>query len=368
MSTEESPHTEHWQELIDRLLDDEELGEDEAAELDTALGQSPGRVSQLAEQALMQALLRQVAVGLWGDRIQADQTLAATDSASRAETEKAGPTVVNKARLIHSGRSRWLTMLTSACLGLAFLGVWLWSRHSDAWASPAGVVARVLPSYQVPVDRRYSVQVDLNAGVLRRGARPPAADGSTLWVRNREFVQQYGGPDRTLAWGRDARGAVWFCLEGRTAAVFEADELPEPLRELCELRSLDLDTLLQSLLRDYDLQFVSGVPPHDQIQARPRPASEPTRHGVVELEIDRSSRQVRRITLERLHRDRPIAWTTFALEETATQPDSLYDCQTHLVPGGKLLDRGTRRGRRSELLREFLQQIRQPLTERRENE
>jgi hypothetical protein len=362
----DSPRSERWQELIDRLLDDEDLGDDEVAELEAALGQTPGVMAQLAEQALLQALLRQVSSHPWADGTTTAPTAETNRLLEEPETELVRSTVSIGAPPINPGRSRWINWLTPVVLGVAFLGIWLWNRQSDAWVSPARVVERVLPSYRVPVDRRYSVQVDLNAGVRRRGARPPAADGSTLWVRNREFVQLYGGVDRSLAWGRDARGAVWFCLAGRTAAVFEPDEVPEPLRELCELRSLELDPLLRTLLRDYDLQFAQGVPDLEQIQARPRPMSEPTRHGLVVLEIDRPSLQVRRVTLERLHRDRPIARTTFALEETASQPDSLYDCQTHLIPGGQMLGRGARRGSRSELLREFLQQVRQPLPERRE--
>lgn len=358
---------------IDRLLDEEPSGDEEVADLEAVLKQQPEALQQLAERALLQSLLRQVAVHPLVDRMETDAATEANGLSAEVlqtvHTVSSPSAIPEPTARVRTWRvpARWLSWLAPVVLGLAFLGGWFWSRQSDAVASAAHVVERALESFRVTRDRKYAVVVDLEPAVRRRGGRLPAADGSTLWVRNREFVQLYGGPSETLAWGRDERGAVWFSLGGQTAAVFESDEVPEPLHELCELRSLELETLLKSLLRDYELQFAGDIPGGVQIRALPRAGREPARHGLVELEIDRGLRQVRRVTLERLHRDRPIARVTFALQEESVQSGTLYDCQSHLARGARVLGRGARRGSRSELLREFLNRIRQPGTERSEN-
>ena len=51
-----------------------------------------------------------------------------------------------------------------------------------------------------------------------------------------------------------------------------------------------------------------------------------------------------------------------ALEEIEPRELSLYELESHLQPGAEVFDRGARRGKRSELLREFLQKLRTPPT------
>jgi len=236
---------------------------------------------------------------------------------------------------------------------------WLVFIPSGAEANPTRIVEQTLETYRRPRDRRYEVSVEFEPGVRRRGFPPGNGTGSTLWVRGSQFVQTFATAGGALIWGRDGGGAVWFIPGGETAALFEPEEIPEAIQELCDLRSLELDTLLRSLLRDYELQLVSRSATVDRIEAWPRAAAPPTRHGVVELEIDSQSQLVRRVTLERVHQQRSVAWVTFELQQSTDHPDSFYDCSTHLVAGGQVLDRGSRRRARSELLREFLQQLRQ---------
>jgi hypothetical protein len=226
-------------------------------------------------------------------------------------------------------------------------------------ASAAELVRRALAEYQSTTDRRYTVQVETDAplrrNTFRRRAIPAA---STLWVRENMFVQLYDSQEEKLAWGRDAQGSVWFAIAGRSAAVFQAGEIPEPLQEVCDLRSLQLPTLLESLLKDFELEFSNQADGIATIVARPHSKISNSKYGVIEIEMDRNALLVRHVTMERLNDKRPVAMVRFSLEEIEPQEESLYELASHLQPGAEVFDRGTRRGKRSELLREFFQKLR----------
>ena len=74
-------------------------------------------------------------------------------------------------------------------------------------------LAIALAEYQPTTDRRYTVQVETEAplrrNTIRRRAVPAA---STLWVRDKMFVQLYDFQEEKLAWGKNSQGAVWFAI------------------------------------------------------------------------------------------------------------------------------------------------------------
>jgi hypothetical protein len=235
----------------------------------------------------------------------------------------------------------------------------------DAIASPAVIVQKTLSAFQAEIDRCYTVKVDAEVPLRRnRLIRRAIPSDSKLWVRGSQFVQTYEDIDEPIAWGRNERGAVWFTVSGETVAVFEANEIPEVLQELCELRCLQLPNLLVSLLRDYDLEYASSDRDSQVILAKPRGNSPKLKYGVVEVEVELNSLLVRRVTLERMKDNRPVAAISFILEKTEQQQESLYDLQTHSKINSQVWDRGSRPGKRAELLKDFLQKLRTPLISR----
>jgi hypothetical protein len=124
------------------------------------------------------------------------------------------------------------------------------------------------------------------------------------------------------------------------------------------LRTLDLQNLLENLLSDFELEQSPQERDNYRIEARPKSGRKSSKYGPVELEIESETSLVRRASVERLNEGRTVAVVSFSLEEVAAQSDSLYEMKTYLQPDAEVLDRGSRRGRRSELLREFMQQIR----------
>lgn len=253
----------------------------------------------------------------------------------------------------------WAASFAAGCLALCCLLL-----LPPAVASPAELVRRTLAEFQSTVDRCYTVSVESGAGLRRTGFRRQLRlTDSMLWVRGNRFTQTFAANDGQLIWGRNSRGAVWFSMSGKSAAVFEPDEVPKPLADACELRTLQLPTLLETLLRDYDLEYSSSDSRTNRILAKPRSATASAKYGSIEIDIDPQSLLVQRVTLERFSDQRLMAVVSFSLVEVKSRDESLYELTGNLQPTATVLDRHARIGSRSELLRVFLQRIRAPRPE-----
>jgi len=315
---------------------DGELPSGEVALLQSDLENSPDAVAFLADRAILNELLVRAAV---------------TDPLSGELHVQPEPQ-----------RRRWFLRTSTwaaAAAAIATLVLVSLAMIPKASASPMELVQQALAACQALLDRRYSVEVDPNT-VLRRGPfrQRTGIPASTLWVRGAQFVQIFDSPGGKLVWGRNAQGTVWFTLSGRVGTIFKAGEVPEQLEEICELRTLDLQILLENLLSDFELEPSQQEGSIYRIEAWPKLARKSSKFGPVELEIERETSLVWRASVERLNEGRTVVVVSFSLEEVAAQNDSLYEMKTYLQPDAEVFDRGSRRGWRSELLREFMQQIR----------
>lgn len=330
---------------IDRWLDDD-LSDEEHDRLKESLEQVPEAMAFLSNRALLHAMLsKSIAVG----------SLPCLVTPERGVT---GPLPLNS--MLQP--TRW------------FAQTWVWASSAmvvcllsisilflpNVVASPVDLVQRTLLEYRSAIDRCYTVKVEADGrlGRNRLKGRLGQSD-SKLWVRGNSFVQIFDSPGDDLTWGRDRQGSVWFTISGKSAAIFGNGEIPETLEELCDLRTLDVATLLESLLRDYDLQFTDRADRLHTILANPRPGFENPKYGAIEIEIDPQSRLVHRVTMERLKDQSPVATVSFSLEEIQQRDESFYNLRSHLQDGADVLEPGTRFGKRSELLRDFLLKLRQ---------
>lgn len=310
---------------IDRWLEGDLPEADEAA-LRQALENDPASVAHLADRAVLHGLLR----------------------------ETGGRAVVVKG---HAGSRRTFGLPVAgiaaavvACVVLAGL-----TSLRQAAAGPVAVVQKALEACRTLPDRRYSVRIEPARPPLRGSAgRPLSSRESMLWTRDARFVQSIEVSGRNLVWGRDVRGAVWFAVSRRVVAVFESDEVPESLRDACDLRTLDLQALLASLLAEFDLERTRRTASTETIVARPRRGADKPTHGAVEIEVERDSLLVKSIVLERLHREELVATVRLTLEEIGRRPDSLYLWQDHVDPDAEVHARSSRPGARRKLLAEFL--------------
>lgn len=335
---------------IDQWLDDD-LNEEDQVRLQRVLESTPEALDFLCDRALLHQMLFKSG---GSDPLHAYVQIDKPAIAGNSENLSTPPIF----RLGHP----WMWASSAAIVCLLLITLFL---LPDAIASPAVIVKKTLNAFRNEIDRCYTVKVDAEVPLRRnRLLRRAIPSDSKLWVRGSQFVQTYEDIDEPIAWGRKERGAVWFTVSGETVAVFEANEIPEVLQELCELRCLQLPNLLESLLRDYDLDYASSDQDSQVILAKPRGNSPKLKYGVVEVEVELNSLLVRRVTLERTKNSRPVAVISFLLEKTEQQPVAFYDPQTHSKIDSQVWDSGSRPGQRAELLREFLQKLRNPLVSR----
>ena len=331
---------------IDQWLDGD-LPEGEQARLKESLEQTPEALEFLSDRALLHTMLSKSAVFDF-------LPLNAALDYSEVDHSSKQP-LVQPYRLLAQPWI-WASSATAACLLLISMLL-----LPNVVASPTELVQKTLAEYRTAIDRCYAIKVETEGRPLRKrlpGRAVPA--DSKLWVRGNSFVQFFDSSGDQLVWGRDAQGAVWFTLSGKSAAIFEANEIPDVLQDVCDLRTLDVTTLLESLLQDYDLKYTDREDSNHTILASPRPEVSNSKYGTVEIEIDTRSGLIRHVSLERLRAKRVLAVISFSLEETQNREDSLYDVRTHLQRNAEVLERVSGFGKRSDLLRQFLQKLRFP--------
>lgn len=248
-------------------------------------------------------------------------------------------------------RMPWAWALATSVVFLALLGSLMF--FSSGTASAAAVVELALKVHAALLDRCYRVEVRGE----RDGASPPRQE-SLLWTRGDRFWNQLQSDGKTVAWGRDESGGVWFALSPKAGARLAANEVPEPLQAACDLRSVQIESLLREILAGFDLRREPASADIDLIHAEPRPGNKTSRYGAALLEVDAHTHVLRRVELQRSHHGRAVATVSFTLVESSLQDDASYRLEGHLDTGGTIYDRNTGRGQRGPVIVEFLNLIR----------
>lgn len=321
---------ERWQQLIDRWLDGD-LPAEEEANLQRVIESVPESVTFLADRSVLNGMLADVV-----------ELGALTDLHQRPRRWVQSPIA-------------WTVSAVSICLILFAI-----VTQPRAVASPAEVVQKALLASRTIIDRHYEVRVETEAPWVQvRSARRRPPRASELWIRGNQFLQRYEIGEESLVWGRNERGEVWFTMSGTSTVVFQASEVPDVLQDLCELRTLDVQTLLNSLLKDFDLEYVERPGSYVRILARPRSDSGRSKYAAVEIEIETESLLVRNVRLERAIDRRHLATLTFSLKEVTSQEDAFYERQSYVKSDGEVLERGSIHAMRLERLRKFVQILRE---------
>jgi len=345
-------------ELIDRWLDGD-LPPDEEVGLASRLETDAEVVAYLARRAHLHSALRQV--------------LQRTAMQQRALALAEPPPLSEPHDLAALPRARrWPTKASwavAASLAAAVIGVsvlWL----GKASASPSALVRQALQAHAARLDRCYRVEVRPEPEGRDRTRRRTAAPTETLlWTRGDRFWNDIRVGDQSAAWGRDPQGGVWFTLSPDAGARLEPDEVPEALASACELRSLEPESLLRSILADFHLRREPTTNPDTYlIHAEVKDGHTNSRYRSALLEMDAASHVLRRVELHRMHKGRSVATVTFTLVQSALNDDASYTLAGHLSPEAEVLDRQTGRGKRGQLVVEFLRLVRvRPATEPRTN-
>ena len=232
-------------------------------------------------------------------------------------------------------RRRWgVAVAAAAALALSAAGViYVWPSS----ASAATLVLATKRVHELPVDRCYLVEV-----------QPSAPDESTLapkygrvdrlWTRgDRFFIESSNRQDR-WTWGQDNTGAVWLTSGRKRGLRLEADEVPPGFRRLCDTLTMQFETLLDQLLKDFELTWeaadASTLPQTRVVHAVRKGARPRGRVQEARLEIDAETKVIRKLAVKRWSRGRATAWrletATYTLVGSEAQPDLCYQPEGHL--------------------------------------
>lgn len=252
-------------------------------------------------------------------------------------------------------RSVWLSWrpLTAAAAGLMLTALIVGLIFSSlTQASAAAVVQHALKAHTALLDRCYRVEV-------RGAARTvvPRSQESLLWTRGDRFWNQIEADGKSVAWGRDEAGGVWFALSRKEGARLAANEVPEALAQACELRSLEMESLLQTILADFALRREPASSGADVIHAELK-AGSVSKYRSALLEADAESGVLRRVELHREHQGRVVAVISAALVESSLQDVAGYTLEGHLDADAAIYEGESGRVRRAALIADFLTLVR----------
>src|SRR5262249_47606291 len=156
---------------------------------------------------------------------------------------------------------------------VAFLGGhYFWPTHASAEA----LVREAREVHHLPIDRCYLVQsVPEPGSVLARYPRLAQPRETRLWTRGDRFYLRSTDPERKWIWGRDEAGRIWFSLgQQKMGARFEPAEVPTEVAIICDVLSMQVETLLDEVLHNFDLERepseTSGPSATYRIRATPK--------------------------------------------------------------------------------------------------
>lgn len=295
-------------------------------------------------------------------RAQLDAEAARTDTRGMADRVLARLAADAPAAPVRPRRSwrRVAALAGAAALAAGVLvAAFALSGPREVSASPAQVVQAARDAATPNEARCYRVTLHLPARA--RESFPLLALDSettrTLCTRGNRFVVEPGFGGRG-AWGRDETGRVWAAPTREAAVAFVEAELPPHLRTAVKVHELELATLLDEVLADFDLAW--SEPPArgaetDSVTATRRGDSPLLQIASAELVVERTTNTIRTLTVRRRALADGSASLTFTLLGTASRDDSAFTAQGHINPGAPVYDRAQPVLRR----RVVLQQIRE---------
>jgi hypothetical protein len=227
---------------------------------------------------------------------------------------------------------RW--SLSVAAL-IAITALVLTETQKSAYATPTQLLRDAEVSLDQPLDRCYLVESSVEPTSMSEDDASVLKQSWTtkLWVRGDRYWLESANPDRHWAWGRDDKGGIWMAIAPHKGLRFDADEVPGPLGMVAEMLGVRMKTMLTQMLKNAELRR-DEIVAHGEHQGpvvlatlRPGDPNAPLRSA--KFEFDASTRQLRRLTLDRVFGDRRNV-TTLTLLETRRLSEDQYRLDGHL--------------------------------------
>jgi len=328
--------------LITQLIDGE-LSSTDAAELNQLLRSDSKHAELVVDQLLLDSLLSEE-VG--AESLTALVDLVAEQPPSVVEAQPA-TTSTTVLRLPRGSRRFWQSVGGVAVVAAVVVAFVMGRWENRALANAATIVRAAMETHAEPVERVYIVQTERPAAT-DAGFTPPR-DVRVATQGDRFYVEMNRG-ERRWYWGLDAEGAIWLTLGPRRAIIVDQDELGLPLQYISDLYTLNLETLLQNFLKHCTLEHQAGSRATDLITVIPKRRWHGGWLRKATIEVDRETKAVRRLVIEREIPQQGTSTVTFTLVDSRTPDESKYRPEGHLTEPFRLLTRETQPDKRRELM------------------
>ena len=244
-------------------------------------------------------------------------------------------------------RSRLIswTVSSAAILLIAFFII---RTQNEAMASAGRIVRGSIEAHRHFLEREYIVEVDWenaenDAAFADKEIRVSTwSDRFWLSIKGR----------RSIAIGIESDGSVWIALSRLRGIYVDVDEVGPRLRDVADLYSMRMESMLEGLLQEHELEIREKNDFTYVIVATPTGRSGWVRE--VEVEVDRETKAVRKMVARRRSRRRGASTATFTLVETRVPDESKYELAGHLSPRSTLLTHDSGPNRRQDILEHAL--------------
>lgn len=332
-------------ELMSKVLDDE-MSDEEIVELHAILHAEPSLRSEMVDHLLLDTLL--------GENLGQEPLTALIDLVGDSTNTIIGPALSTAESHDHPAditaspaRSwPWMTgyIVLAASILIAVFFFFMQSNQ-EAYASASQVIQAAIHTHAAPIERIYVVEVKRGDPSKIKFEFPRdvrvATQGDRFWVQMRGL--------REWVWGRNEQGAIWITLGPSRAVVVNPEEIGVSLCHISDLCTLNLETLLQNLLKHCRLEMSDGPANTTIIVATPRPqwTGRPLRRATIE--VDRETKAIRKLIIEREF-EIASSVTTFTLVDSRLADESLYGPEGHLNEPYTVFSTETNAERRREFI------------------
>ncbi len=337
--------------LIAQLIDGQ-LSAEEAAELNRLVSADAEALEQVVDQLLLDSLLADELNGASltalvdmvadGPVVEGPcETLPACPPRAPAGFQKRMTGWKPIPRI--AKRAGWVVAAAVVMLAAFLVGRW----DATALADATAVVRAAMVTHAEPIERIYVVTVE------RSEAASPGLDSPRevrVTTQGDRFWVEMNRGERGWVWGRDADGAIWLTVGPRRALVIAQDELGAPLQYISDLYSLNLESLLQNVLKHCTLTHDGTLDAAHTITATPRRRWHGGWLRTATIDVDRETKAVRRLVIEREIPQHGTSTVTFTLVDSRTADETKYRPEGHLTEPFRLLTRETQPDKRRELM------------------
>ena len=265
--------------------------------------------------------------------------------------------VHRKTRLTPNGRRRptsWhlrsVSWIVAAAAVILLVVIVVGRTEKEAYADAMQIVQAAVHAHAEPVERVYVVNVERHDSSAVPSALPKdvrvATLGNRFWVEIRSLRGH-------LCFGRGEGGEIWVALGQWRGMRIEPDEVGPMLKDIADLYSLNLESLLQCVLEGHELERPVTAGPTRVIKATPKSSNRGWVRDVT-IEVDQETKAVRRLVVQRLAPRGGSATVTFTLAEARLPDESQYRLEGHVTEPDRVLSREFRPDRRRVLLENWI--------------